>query len=78
MLQSLPSRERGLKFVFRNKFCLLSKVAPLAGAWIEIWHGFPDCYIIYVAPLAGAWIEILVQLLLSLRRIRRSPRGSVD
>ena len=35
-LQSLPSRERGLKF---DELCLqyeLDDVAPLAGAWIEI------------------------------------------
>ena len=34
------------------------KVAPLAGAWIEIFAGYPHIYRIPVAPLAGAWIEI--------------------
>ena len=58
--ESLPSRERGLKF---DKFSCLSKcdqVAPLAGAWIEI---FPKSHLIiafFVAPLAGAWIEICI------------------
>ena len=33
-------------------------VAPLAGAWIEIFlYGFIDSEM-KVAPLAGAWIEI--------------------
>ena len=33
---SLPSRERGLKFRFRCCSLFDQKVAPLAGAWIEI------------------------------------------
>ena len=57
--QSLPSRERGLKFkqmiiVFIRKF-----VAPLAGAWIEISEFLPLVLYVFVAPLAGAWIEIV-------------------
>ena len=57
---SLPPRERGLKFLLS---CLLHgrpKVAPSAGAWIEISLirilKIGDC----VAPSAGAWIEILI------------------
>ena len=34
--RSLPSRERGLKFDIIDKRCKRGKVAPLAGAWIEI------------------------------------------
>ena len=34
--QSLPSRERGLKFVLAKLLALLAQVAPFAGAWIEI------------------------------------------
>ena len=34
--QSLPSRERGLKFAEFFGLCRLSVVAPFAGAWIEI------------------------------------------
>ena len=59
---SLPSRERGLKFLKRLQLLVLSYVAPLAGAWIEILITFilgqPA---ILVAPLAGAWIEIYLQ-----------------
>ena len=34
------------------------KVAPLAGAWIEIRNMNTDAAYNCVAPLAGAWIEI--------------------
>ena len=34
------------------------KVAPLAGAWIEIPSYLLLSYSYSVAPLAGAWIEI--------------------
>ena len=34
------------------------KVAPLAGAWIEIENKKAIAYLAFVAPLAGAWIEI--------------------
>ena len=34
------------------------RVAPLAGAWIEIDWMIPNRAIAAVAPLAGAWIEI--------------------
>ena len=35
------------------------KVAPLVGAWIEIYHPLSDTIELSVAPLVGAWIEIL-------------------
>ena len=35
-VQSLPSRERGLKFDILSYFSNPDYVAPLAGAWIEI------------------------------------------
>ena len=38
-LSSLPSRERGLKFVFSGIIPTIETVAPLAGAWIEIISG---------------------------------------
>ena len=55
---SPPSRGRGLKYSDPCLPCLLNRVAPLAGAWIEIFfvrdhRGWPRC-----RPLAGAWIEI--------------------
>ena len=36
----------------------IGKVAPLAGAWIEIDADDPFVQMTEVAPLAGAWIEI--------------------
>ena len=56
--QSLPARERGLKFFMA--FCVLVKkfVAPRAGAWIEIVALSFVPFVNLVAPRAGAWIEI--------------------
>ena len=34
------------------------KVAPLAGAWIEMWYAKYKNTSQLVAPLAGAWIEM--------------------
>ena len=33
-------------------------VAPLVGAWIEIFLPFVGCRMVNVAPLVGAWIEM--------------------
>ena len=55
---SLPLWERGLKYhaAYLCPFCC--KVAPLVGAWIEIYR-CPNCGGNFtVAPLVGAWIEI--------------------
>ena len=38
------------------------KVAPLVGAWIEIYISFISSNIALVAPLVGAWIEIMYDL----------------
>ena len=56
---SLPSRERGLKFSAGKAFRSWERVAPLAGAWIEISLRFFTTSFRTVAPLAGAWIEII-------------------
>ena len=59
-MQSLPSRERGLKL---HHFQLANRrvpVAPLAGAWIEISFLLERSNMEKVAPLAGAWIEIFL------------------
>ena len=56
--QSLPSRERGLKFPFPFGLAIVRAVAPLAGAWIEILLREEPQKFVDVAPLAGAWIEI--------------------
>ena len=37
-------------------------VAPLAGAWIEIYCVWDEKGFNTVAPLAGAWIEILYRI----------------
>ena len=37
-------------------------VAPLAGAWIEIFLTFFEKIYIIVAPLAGAWIEMTLHM----------------
>ncbi len=59
---SLPSRERGLKYIANPVLGNYSLVAPFAGAWIEISApkvlDTPDI----VAPFAGAWIEIATSL----------------
>ena len=38
---------------------IYTKVAPLAGAWIEIVKSDEISIAFLVAPLAGAWIEII-------------------
>ena len=55
---SLPSWERGLKLYQRKKTTAATHVAPLVGAWIEIWIWETDSKRNNVAPLVGAWIEI--------------------
>ena len=76
---SLPVRERGLKSDWAMPHLSNPRVAPRAGAWIEIvsWYIFilsPR----YVAPRAGAWIEISWFCSFRCLRPGRSPCGSVD
>ncbi len=49
---------------------IVSLVAPLAGAWIEMLKGIDLIKSFEVAPLAGAWIEIL-------RKARKTNRRRV-
>ena len=77
-LQSLPSRERGLKSPQLEHIRPTAKVAPLAGAWIEILYFLQRYCVFFVAPLAGAWIEIYCYPSSFHTLPRRSPRGSVD
>ncbi len=58
MTVSLPLRERGLKSTKQANIFMHLRVAPLAGAWIEIRNAVRELEEIIVAPLAGAWIEI--------------------
>ena len=55
---SLPTRERGLKYVLLSLDTIIISVAPYAGAWIEIPQGIKGNQLRPVAPYAGAWIEI--------------------
>ena len=61
MALSLPLRERGLKYSVDCNDNVPVRVAPLAGAWIEIPGTFDPKVTTYVAPLAGAWIEIQIR-----------------
>ena len=54
------------------------KVAPYAGAWIEIILLMFDAPPKPVAPYAGAWIEIMLPLVGATMFLGRSLRGSVD
>ena len=78
IFESLPSWERGLKYLWQIHPILQVRVAPLVGAWIEI--NINECKerISRVAPLVGAWIEIPVLSNTTQTLKRRSPRGSVD
>ena len=60
MLESLPSRERGLKYYQIHRRSEKISVAPFAGAWIEIGKHIHSSTDHSVAPFAGAWIEIQV------------------
>ena len=57
---SHPSRVRGLKYQHQRGAKNRRRVAPLAGAWIEITFARRHPHTHPVAPLAGAWIEIVV------------------
>ena len=59
-IQSLPTRERGLKQQFGEFTRIVFKVAPYAGAWIETDFRAALGQGVNVAPYAGAWIETLV------------------
>ena len=75
---SLPSRERGLKFLFSKILIIFLTVAPFAGAWIEIALKELKNLVNTVAPFAGAWIEIDDVAEGITQSVRRSLRGSVD
>ena len=57
-LVSLPSRERGLKLWNVLNLSYVRRVAPFAGAWIEMQEQVLYTPYLAVAPFAGAWIEI--------------------
>ena len=53
-------------------------VAPLAGAWIEMYCKSVILSKVQVAPLAGAWIEMYDGEKQSDFGLCRTPRGCVD
>ena len=57
-MESLPSRERGLKSKEEYEELIECKVAPFAGARIEILLRQQNQLLQAVAPFAGARIEI--------------------
>ena len=57
---SLLSWERGLKFKSMEGVTDDELVAPLVGAWIEMFDNERFEAIREVAPLVGAWIEITI------------------
>ena len=67
-----------MKSIELNKFSNLIKVAPFAGAWIEIEELAKDGGVMVVAPFAGAWIEILyevIEKLIDLTSLPSRERG---
>ena len=59
ILLSLLSWERGLKSEILGSAFFSATVAPLVGAWIEIFCDAEHNCRETVAPLVGAWIEII-------------------
>ena len=57
---------------------MIKKVAPYAGAWIEILPSLSQSAFFCVAPYAGAWIEISIAPCFSSSVIRRPLRRGVD
>ena len=58
--RSLPTRERGLKYMDLKEALGDELVAPYTGAWIEIkCHRWQRKIVPKVAPSTRAWIEIM-------------------
>ena len=55
---SHPSWVRGLKYEYNEFYLDDWTVAPLVGAWIEIYSPNIAAASCFAAPLVGAWIEI--------------------
>ena len=49
-----------MKLLLIQNHMLMNHVAPLVGAWIEIFISKIEANILNVAPLVGAWIEMLI------------------
>ena len=57
MIESHPSRVRGLKQEAMERAEVGEPVAPFTGAWIETIIDEDVLEIVVVAPFTGAWIE---------------------
>ena len=76
-LQSLPTRERGLKFLAMVQWLILLMVAPYAGAWIEIFDDYNDVTEEESLPTRERGLKSYgVETTAGTKR--RSLRGSVD
>ena len=76
--QSLPSRERGLKYESVRQLCGTCDVAPFAGAWIEMQDG--GCLEMLQTeslPSRERGLKYMDEAQI-MGRISRSLRGSVD
>ena len=77
-VQSLPSRERGLKQKGGQGLYAGNTSLPSRERGLKLKIEYSMEYFKKVAPLAGAWIETLISALNLAGALRRSPRGSVD
>ena len=78
ILLSLPSRERGLKYLIGLDKANKVIVAPFAGAWIEIIRGYSECRTItWSLPSRERGLKFQKDHLYN-KNYCRSLRGSVD
>ena len=77
-MPSLPSRERGLKFVYPVFPDLFYLSLPSRERGLKSIILYDEFLALSVAPFAGAWIEINQPSICCAGACRRSLRGSVD
>ena len=75
---SLPSRERGLKFLEKGSLLNPYTVAPLAGAWIEMIYNTSAVTASYLSLPSRERGLKSYGTTAEFDFCRRSPRGSVD
>ena len=74
IVESHPSRVRGLKSDERFDELVEQMVAPFTGAWIEIsGKAYTMDDLKGVAPFTGAWIEIAADILDAVRQRQVAP-----
>ena len=77
MIQSLPSRGRGLKYKAINKPAIEANVAPFTGAWIEMYKRSLSFVSIMSLPSRGRGLKFDM-LANGLEDDCRSLHGGVD